>query len=152
MIRETLSIAALVILLVARPVCAAAAPSETEGVNVTVTEFHDALRRGDGEAAMRLLAADAIVMEGGAIETRADYESHHLAADMEFAKAVPNTRSNIRVQVDGNTAWLTSASRAQGSFRERAIDSLGAELMVLTKTPEGWRIRAIHWSSRKAAR
>ncbi len=91
-------------------------------------------------------------MESGSIESRADYESHHLAADIEFAQAVPSTRSDVRVQVDGNTAWLTSRSRTEGQWKERPINSSGAELMVLMKTPDGWRIRAIHWSSDKVTK
>lgn len=129
-----------------------AAADESQSVASTVDAFHDALRRGDGPAAMKLLAPDAIILEGGAIETRAEYESHHLAADMAFAKAVPSTRSNVRVQIDGNTAWLTSASRTEGSFQEQPINSRGAELIVLSKTAEGWQIRAIHWSSQKVSK
>lgn len=130
----------------------AAAGDDSKDVTSTVDAFHDALRRGDGPAALKLFAPDAIILEGGGIETRAQYESHHLAADMEFAKAVPSTRSDVRVQLDGNTAWLTSASRTEGAFKERPINSRGAELMVLTKTPDGWRIRAIHWSSHKVTK
>ena len=39
-------------------------------------------------------------------------------------------------------------SRTTGTYRERAINSAGAELMVLSRTADGWNIRAIHWSSR----
>jgi ketosteroid isomerase-like protein len=117
------------------------------GITAVVHRFHDALRRGDAQAVMELLAPDAIILEGGAIETRAEYESHHLAADMAFAKAVPSTRSDVRVQIDGNTAWLTSTSRTKGSFGGREINSTGSELIVLSKSAQGWRIRAIHWSS-----
>jgi hypothetical protein len=28
------------------------------------------------------------------------------------------------------------------------VNSAGAELMVLTRMPDGWRISAVHWSSR----
>lgn len=128
------------------------AADEPKDVTSTVEAYHEALQKGDGAAAMKLLAADAIILEGGGIETRAQYESHHLAADMEFAKAVPSTRSDVRVQLNGDTAWLTSASRTEGTFKERPISSRGAELMVLTKTPDGWRIRAIHWSSQKVTK
>lgn len=127
-----------------------AAADDSKDVTSTVDAFHEALGRGDGAAAIKLLAPDAIIIEGGGTETRVEYESHHLTADMEFAKAVPSTRSDVRVQVNGDTAWVTSASRTEGTFKDRPINSRGAELMVLTKAPEGWRIRAIHWSSRKA--
>ena len=122
---------------------------ESDNVRSTVDGFHQALGRGDGVAAMKFLAPDAIILEGGSVESRAEYESHHLAADIEFTKAVPSVRSDVRVQLDGNTAWLTSRSRTEGEFKGGPINSTGAELMVLTKTPEGWRIRAIHWSSHK---
>ena len=143
--RRTLYVATAVAVLTCSGVIVAA--DETQNVVSTVEAFHSALQRGDGAAAMKLLAPDAVILEGGGIETRAEYESHHLAADMEFAKAVPSTRSNVRVQVNGDTSWLTSASRTEGTFKDRPISSRGAELMVLAKTSDGWRIRAIHWSS-----
>ena len=125
---------------------------EAGSVRATVDGFHEALSRGDGPAAMKLLAPDAVIMEGGGIETRAEYESHHLAADMEFAKAVPSTRSNVAVQINGDTAWLTSASRTEGTFKGKPVNSRGAELIVLAKTADGWRIRAIHWSSQRVTK
>ncbi len=115
----------------------------------TVATFHESLRRGDGASAMKLLAPDALILEGGSVETRAEYESHHLAADMAFARAVPSNRSAVQVQINGDTAWLKSVSRSEGTFQDRPISNSGAELVVLTKTSDGWRIRAIHWSSRK---
>lgn len=121
-------------------------------ITAAVDTFYDALRGGNAKVVMELLASDAIILEGGAIENRAEYEGHHLAADMAFAKAVPSARSEVRVQIDGNTAWLTSVSRTEGSFQERPINSRGAELMVLTKGAEGWQIRVIHWSSQKVTK
>ena len=125
---------------------------EADSVRATVDGFHEALSRGDGAAAMKLLAPDAVIMEGGGIETRAEYESHHLAADMEFAKSIPSTRSNVAVQINGDTAWLTSASRTEGTFKDKPVNSRGAELIVLAKTADGWRIRAIHWSSQRVTK
>ena len=123
-------------------------PSREAALVAAVLEaFHSALSRGDGKAAMNLLTADAIVLEAGFEETRADYEAHHLQEDIRFAKTVRNTRSDIRVQVDGNTAWVISRSRAEGSFEGKPVNSSGVELAVLTKTADGWHIGAIHWSS-----
>ncbi|HEV7587488.1 MAG TPA: nuclear transport factor 2 family protein, partial [Longimicrobium sp.] len=76
-----------------------------------------------------------------------EYRSHHLPADVEFARAVRSDQGPIRVRVQGDAAWVSSTSTTQGQFRGRAIHSAGAELMVLTRTPRGWRIAAIHWSS-----
>lgn len=146
-LRRALSCAGIILALTV-----SAFADEADSVRATVDAFHEALRRGDGPAAMKLLAADAMILEGGGIETRAQYESHHLAADMEFAKAVPSTRSDVRMQINGDTAWLTSASRTEGTFKDKPVNSRGAELMVLAKTADGWRIRAIHWSSHKVTK
>ena len=53
------------------------------------------------------------------------------------------------VRVLGDVAWATSVSRVHGQFRGRVIDSDSAELMVLVRHGAGWRITAIHWSSRR---
>lgn len=113
-----------------------------------VNAYDDALRSGDSTAALALLADDAVILESGGVETRQQYRSHHLPADMEFAKSVPSQSSAVSVRVSSDVAWAWSTSRTQGSFRGRQINSVGAELMVLTRTPTGWKISAIHWSSR----
>ncbi|HEU4430074.1 MAG TPA: nuclear transport factor 2 family protein [Myxococcota bacterium] len=112
-----------------------------------VAAFHAALAAGDAAAAEALLAPDAIVLESGHVESRSAYVAGHLAADIEFARAVAAKRSDVRVVQEGDVAWVSASSRAEGSFRGRAIRSRGAELIVLARGAQGWRIRAIHWSS-----
>lgn len=124
------------------------AASDSAEVVQVIESHHTALADADTAAAMALLAADAIILESGGMETRAEYRSHHLPADIAFASAVPRERGSIVVRVHENTAWAASTSVVRGTFREREIDSRGAELMVLRRTPEGWLIEAIHWSSR----
>lgn len=114
----------------------------------TVETFHGAMKKGDRAAVMALLAPDAQILEGGHAESREEYEKGHLAADIEFAQAVTSTRENVVARQEGSAAWATSSSRVSGSFKGRDINSAGAELIVLSKTAAGWRIRAIHWSSR----
>jgi ketosteroid isomerase-like protein len=128
---------------------ATATADENANVASAVEAFHNALAHGDGKAAMKLLAPDAVILESGSAETRAEYESHHLPEDIQFAQAVHNNRSDVRVQIDGNTAWLTSRGVAEGTFEGKPVNSVGVELVVLTKTAGGWQIRAIHWSSHK---
>lgn len=135
-----------------------AAASSTSSVNAqsadsaavasTIHAFHAALATGDSLAALRLLAPDAVILESGAMESRSEYRSHHLPADIGYARAVPSVRSEVTVTVVGDVAWASSTSTTKGSVRDRPVDSAGAELMVLTRTGDGWRIRAIHWSSR----
>ena len=51
------------------------------------------------------------------------------------------------VRHEGNLAWATATTHAQGNLNGHKIDSSGVELIVLTKQDGKWRIRAIHWSS-----
>ena len=122
--------------------------SDSIAVAATVLRYHAALESGDSLAALALLADDAIVLESGGVESPAEYRSHHLASDIAFARAVKGVRSPVRVVVRGDAAWASSTSTTQGTYRDRTINSVGAELMVLTRSPDGWKIAAIHWSSR----
>jgi ketosteroid isomerase-like protein len=121
---------------------------DSASVAATVNGFQNALSSGDSAAALALLAPDAVILESGGIETRSEYRSHHLSGDVSFARAVKSVRSQLKVTVSGTTAWTTSTSTTQGDYNGRAINSTGAESMVLSKTAAGWRIRQIHWSSR----
>ena len=123
------------------------APDSADVAGV-VNAYHRALAAGDSAAAMTLLAPDAIIQESGSVETRSEYAGHHLPGDMRFAKALPGVRSAQRVVVVGDVAWSTSTSVTKGKYRDRDINSVGAELMVLARVNGVWRIRAIHWSSR----
>ncbi len=118
----------------------------------TVSRFQDALKSGDTATIRRVISSDLRVLEGGEVETRAQYLSHHLAADIEFAKAVRSERAVLSYTRQGNVAWLISTSTATGNFNGREINSVGAELMILSRAQKGWQIRAIHWSSAKRQR
>jgi hypothetical protein len=114
---------------------------------VTAALFHSALERGDSAAAANLLASDLTVLEGGDVENRGQYLASHLSADIEFAKAVREERRVVDYSRQGNTSWIISRSIVTGIFRGKIINSTGAELMILGRTPGGWKIRAVHWSS-----
>jgi ketosteroid isomerase-like protein len=124
------------------------AATDSIAVATVVERYHRALESGDSVGALALLTSDAVILESGGIETREEYRSHHLPADMAFARTVKSVRGPIHVVVRGDVAWSTSTSSAQGEFRGRPVNSADAELMVLTRTTDGWKINAIHWSSR----
>lgn len=132
------------------PRVALASPDSAAAV-ATVDRFRAALARGDSAAVLAELAPDAIILESGAMETRAEYRRHHLPADIEYARAIPGTHALARAVVNGNSAWVSSTSITRGRVKGRAINSAGAELIVLSR-PDGrspWQIRAIHWSSHR---
>jgi ketosteroid isomerase-like protein len=142
---------AAVALMVVGSIASAQSPADSLSASRAVETFHASLAKGDSAAALALLASDVVVLESGDVERLADYRSHHLGADISFARAVPSKRALTSLRVEGNVAWVASTSVTQGQFNGRAINSVGAELMVLTRadTAAPWRIRAIHWSSRR---
>lgn len=115
----------------------------------TVASFHAALAGGDSAGALALLADSALVLESGELETRAEYRAHHLAADIEFSRAIHGERRVVRVTVLGDAAWVVATSDTRGTFRGNEINSAGTELMILARGAAGWRIVAIHWSSHR---
>ena len=125
------------------------AQSDTAEAVAASNHFYDLLARGDSAGAAQLLAADAVILESGDMETRAEYLAHHIGADIEFAKAVPGKRTIRQVVRQGDVVWLAATSTSTGKFENRPLDLSGAELMVLTRSKSRWRIRAIHWSSHK---
>jgi len=147
---QAMPLALLAALLAPTPVSAFQAPVRTDSADVvaTVDRYHAALAAGDSVAVAGLLAPDALILETGGVETRAQYLGGHLRGDIAFAAAVPRERGPISVQLRGDVAWATSTSTTKGDYRGRAINSVSAELMILVRTGQGWRIAAIHWSSR----
>jgi ketosteroid isomerase-like protein len=146
-------IAALALAAVAAPASAQAssrAPASDSAAAAAVVErFHRALADADSALALALLSDDVVIIESGDVESRAEYRAHHLPADIAFARDVRSERSPVRVALRGDVAWATATSTTRGRFHDRDVGSAGAELMVLTRAPDGWRISAIHWSSHK---
>ena len=121
---------------------------DSSDVVAVVSKYHEALAAGDSAAALELLTDDVVILESGGIETLAEYRSHHLPGDIGFAKAIKSVRGPVHVRIRGDVAWTSATSTTQGEMNGRAINSTGAELMVLVRSGGTWKISAIHWSSR----
>jgi ketosteroid isomerase-like protein len=134
--------------LLAVPAFSQLVASDSGAIVAVVQQFHAAMSSGDAAAINRLIAEDVVFHEGGNVENRAQYVADHLPADAEFEKSVSVKRSPIRAVVMGQAAWATSTSEMRGTFRNRPVDSIGTELIVLSRAADGWRIRAISWTGR----
>ena len=113
-----------------------------------VHAYHAALAAGDSAAAVGLLHPEVVIFESGHAETLDEYRGGHLPADIRFAAATQRALTTERVALSGDFALYTAGSHTTGQVRGRDIDARGVETMVLVRTPDGWRIRHIHWSSR----
>ena len=132
----------------ASPKPASALSASARSAAAAVDAFHAALRRGDTRAAAALLATDALIFEGGGVErSKAEYASHHLAADAAYSQAVPALLTHRAGDSNGSVAWVASEGRTTGAFRGKAVDRVTAETMVLRRFGRSWKIVHIHWSS-----
>lgn len=124
------------------------AQSAARAASEVVDTFHGALGRGDTREAAAQLADDALIYESGGVERgKVEYAAHHLAADAAFARMVKRSVTRREAHVDGNIAWIATEATTKGMYRTRPINSVGTETMVLRRTPAGWRIVHVHWSS-----
>lgn len=146
--KNTAALFALLLLVLAGSLAAAESP---RGPQEVVAAFHVALSGGDRARVTELLAPGVIIFESGGAElSREEYVSHHLGADMEFAKATKVEVVDRQAGETGDAAWVLTRSRTSGTFKDRQVDLRGTETMLLRKTPDGWKIVHIHWSSAKA--
>ena len=97
--------------------------------------------------AMALVADDAVFLEGGRLETRAEYEMNHLPADIGFEKQVSGKRGPLKITFKDDTAWVIATTDYDGMFDGAPVSFTSAQLAVLTRDSGTWRIRSIHWSS-----
>jgi ketosteroid isomerase-like protein len=117
----------------------------------TVDAFHAALKAGDEARALSLLAEDALIFEaGGAERSRAVYASHHLAADAKFEGGATTAIERRAGAAAGDLAWIATEARVEAKTADKVTSRLMTETMMLRRTPVGWRIVHIHWSSRAA--
>ena len=127
---------------------ASALEPEARGAAAVVDAFHAALAKGDLSGAKALLAEDALIYESGGVERgKAEYASHHLPADAAFTAATTRSVTRRTGHAAGSMAWVATESKVTGSFKERAVDSVSIETMILRREQAAWRIAHIHWSS-----
>lgn len=112
-----------------------------------VQDFHAALKAGDTDAVARLLASDVVIFEGGGVErSRAEYQSHHMAADMAFLKEMSIEPLEHHVQVQGDSAVSLARTKVSGQYKGKAIAHTGMETITLLQVNDNWQITHIHWS------
>lgn len=135
----------------AEPTEVAALPSAARDAAVVVDAFHAALSRGDTAAAAAFLADDALIFESGGVErSKAEYASHHLAADAAFSKAVPAVTVRRSGDAANGLAWIATEGRMTGTYKDKPVDRVSTETMVLRQIGRTWKIVHVHWSSKAA--
>jgi ketosteroid isomerase-like protein len=112
--------------------------------------FEDALRRGDREAAIALLAPDAQISEGGKSQSRDDYAARHLGEDIAFLKDAKIRLISRTSMAMGDSAQVVSDSEIHIRNGNPVVLRSHAQ-MALKRTNGHWKITAIVWSSQGAS-
>jgi ketosteroid isomerase-like protein len=127
---------------------AGAIPAEARPAIDVVERFSAALKAGDLEQAGALLAPDVLILEsGGAERSRDEYLASHARSDAAFLKDARMQLAHRTARVRGDLAWIGSESELQATGQRGPVTLSSTETMVLERSPQGWRIVHIHWSS-----
>jgi uncharacterized membrane protein/ketosteroid isomerase-like protein len=120
-------------------------PKSADGV---VDAFHAAMKAGDMVQLKSYLHPDVFVAEGGGAErSLAEYESHHMPADMAFKQAVSSSLKNRQIIAGETVTTIISESQTHGTYKDKKVHSRMMETMVLRRDEGIWKIVHIHWSS-----
>ncbi len=137
-----------VAVLLAMPALAFGADGATASATDVAAAFTKALETGDKDAALALLLPNVLVYEAGGAETSAaEYAAKHLPADIAFLADLEHEQISQVSGGDGISAWVATRGRLKGRHKGKSVDLDTAETLIMARTPDGWRIAHIHWSS-----
>jgi ketosteroid isomerase-like protein len=138
----------LFVLFMASVTLAAQPSTEKDRVAKTLNDLETAIINNNAKQAGEILHEEAAILEGGKMETKSQYLSHHFQADGKFLAAMHREKVSQTIKIEGNVAWVTSKTKMTGRYSGRDIDMNSLELAVLKKENNVWKVVALHWSSR----
>lgn len=122
--------------------------NEVKAVTDVLTREAQAVEKGDLAALYKIWAnsEDVTVFESGhANYGWTDYRNSHLAPELKEFKNTKYAFSDLKVKVDGKTAWATFKYSLSADIGTRNIQSGGLGTTVLEKRDGRWQI--VHWHS-----
>lgn len=122
--------------------------NEVKAVTDVLTREAQAVEKGDLAALDKIWAnsEDVTVFESGhANYGWTDYRNSHLAPELKEFKNTKYAFSDLKVKVDGKTAWATFKYSLSADIGTRNIQSGGLGTTVLEKRDGRWQI--VHWHS-----
>jgi hypothetical protein len=122
-------------------------PAAFEAVAV-VDAFVTALAVGRTAWAGRFLDPGVVVVIDGQVQgSRADYLAHRAGADAALRHGAQRRLRRRQARAGTALAWVVS----ENVWQDAADARVETETMVLGRTPGGWKILHIHWSSHARA-
>ncbi|MDQ6786476.1 MAG: nuclear transport factor 2 family protein [Acidobacteriota bacterium] len=74
-----------------------------------------------------------------------DYRNNHLAPEMKEIKNTKYASSDVKIKIDGKTAWATFKYTISGDSEGKHFDGVGLGTAILEKRGGRWLI--VHWHS-----
>ena len=121
---------------------------EVKAVTDVMTREALAIEQGDLAALDKIWANDddvTVFESGHANYGWNDYRNTHLAPELKEFKNTKYSFSDMKVKVDGKTAWATFKYSLAAEMGTRKVESGGLGTAVLEKRDGKWRI--VHWHS-----
>lgn len=121
---------------------------EVKAVNDVLVREAQAVEKGDLATLDKIWAnsEDVTVFESGhANYGWNDYRNTHLSPELKEFKNTKYAFSDLKVKVDGKTAWATFKYALAAEMGTRKIESGGFGTAVLEKRDGRWQI--VHWHS-----
>ena len=147
----------LLLLLAAFAAAPTLAPASADENPKTPTEtapaYLAAMEASDLDAAEALFASDSLIFETGGVEgTWKNYRDHHIGPELDAIESfvISRTEPTESKSADGSMAFV--AWPIEYTIRltdERLIESRGTVTFVLEQQEGRYKIRHLHWSSRR---
>lgn len=116
-------------------------------------KYLDAMEVSDLDAAGKLFSATSSVFEAGGKEgTWANYREHHLGPENDGIKSFKITRGEVETSSskDGSMAFVAWPIEYRIDLKDgKIIESRGSVTFLLVREKSEYRIRHLHWSSRR---
>lgn len=130
------------------PASLAQTTAEEKAVRDVLNREAAAVEKGDLNALDKIWANsdDVTVFESGhANYGWTDYRNNHLAQELKEFQNTKYSFSDLKLKVDGKTAWATFKYALEASISGRSIQSGGLATAILEKRDGRWQI--VHWHS-----
>lgn len=124
-------------------------PNATAAVRAAIETYRQAMNNRDLAAMRQVFHPDLLVFEmGGVNRGRSDYLEHHLGPELKELKSWKTGPANTAIEVDGKLAVAIADFTYEATMLNgKTSRGVATETLVLALTPDGWKIRHLHWSS-----
>ncbi|KQC00055.1 hypothetical protein AQF98_15385 [Pedobacter sp. Hv1] len=126
--------------------------SEIDEVKKVLNSYKSSIENLSVSGISELFVKNSEIVESGSIEGTIDtYLEHHLGPELKDFKSFKFSDYTVKVDLNANHAFCTEKYIYVITLKDgREIKKRGVATSVLEKTPQGWKIKSTHSSSRNA--